>query len=152
LNSLISIWISSVKVGIPAARRIPTWFLHWKLYFCHKLWWFFLRSYSQSYQDSRHCQFLNQIRRPFLINQITARFCSLNNFISFRLPHQSCSPRRVDKFGLLIRLILISKAQDIPVWVSSMKAGIPAAIRIFCPSSRDWFEGFFFTKDWIEKC
>jgi hypothetical protein len=94
LNSLISIseaqdiliWISSVKVGIPAARRIPTRFLHWKLYFRHKLWWFFLRSYSQSYRNSRHCQFLNQIRRPFLINQITARFCSLKQFYLLSTP------------------------------------------------------------------
>jgi hypothetical protein len=26
------------------------------------------------------------------------------------------------------------------------------ALDKFCPSSQDWFEGFYFTKDWIEKC
>jgi len=33
----------------------------------------------------------------------------------FQLLHQSCSPGRVDKFGILNRLISISEAQDIPV-------------------------------------
>jgi hypothetical protein len=35
--------------------------------------------------------------------------------------------RHVDEFELLNRLISISEAQDIPVCISSVKAGIPAA-------------------------
>jgi hypothetical protein len=43
------------------------------------------------------------------------------------------------------RLISITKAQDIPICISSVKAGIHAAIRIFAqvrePDSREFFFG-----------
>jgi hypothetical protein len=42
-----------------------------------------LKSYSQSHWDARHCQFLNQIRKPFLTNQIATRLCSLKRFFHF---------------------------------------------------------------------
>jgi hypothetical protein len=64
-------------------------------------------------------------------------------FISLRILHQRCSSGHVDEFGLLNRLISISEAQDFPVWISSVKVGIPAARRIFAQvrgtDSRDFF-------------
>jgi hypothetical protein len=74
---------------------------------------------------------------PCWLTQITSRFFSLKWFYLTSTPHQSCSPGRVDKFGLLNRLILISEAQDIPVWIYSVKARIPAARRIFARVCRD---------------
>jgi len=59
--------------------------------------------------------FLNQIKRPLFTNQIAANLCSLKIFISLQILHQSCSPGRIDEFGLSNRLISILGAQDIPV-------------------------------------
>jgi hypothetical protein len=38
-----------------------------------------------------------------------------NEFISFLILDESCSPVHVDKFWFLNRLILILEAQDIPI-------------------------------------
>jgi hypothetical protein len=48
-------------------------------------------------------------------NQIATRFCSSKRIYLTSNPHESCSPVRLDEFGVLNRLILISKAQDIPL-------------------------------------
>jgi len=88
-----------------------------------------------------------------------------NDFIWLWILHKSYSPARVDEFGFLNLLISISEAQDIPVWISSMKVKNPAARRILARVCRDTiarclkFEDqlqanlkeFFWTKDWIEK-
>jgi len=85
-----------------------------------------LRADSQSDLDARHCQIKN------LFDQLD--YCQILFFkmilSQFWLLHQSYSPGRVDKFEILNRLISISEAQDIPVWISSVKVGIPAARRI----------------------
>jgi len=41
-----------------------------------------------------------------------------NEFISFLILHESCSPIHVDEFWFLNRLISILEAQDIPIWIS----------------------------------
>jgi hypothetical protein len=45
-----------------------------------------------------------------------------NEFISFLIIHESCSPIRVDEFGFLNCLISILEAQDIPVWISKRES------------------------------
>ena len=51
-------------------------------------------------------------------------------FISLRILHQNCSPGRINEFGLSNRLISISGAQDILVWISDVKVENSAASRI----------------------
>ena len=53
-----------------------------------------------------------------------------NYFIQLWILHESCSPVCVDKFWFLNRLILITKDQDIHVWISSVKVENPATRRI----------------------
>jgi hypothetical protein len=54
-------------------------------------------------------------QETFVTNQIATRFCSSKRIYLTSNPHESCSPVRLDEFGVLNRLILISKAQDIPL-------------------------------------
>ena len=44
-----------------------------------------------------------------------------NEFISLWILHESCSPVHADKLRFLNLLILISKPQDIPIWISNAK-------------------------------
>jgi hypothetical protein len=78
----IPVWKSSVKVENPTARRIPARVFALKIDSPAVviLLPVVLRSNSQSYQDARHCQSLNQIRRPIWTNQIATRFCFSKRF------------------------------------------------------------------------
>jgi hypothetical protein len=69
-------------------------------------------------------------QETFVTNQIATRFCSSKRIYLTSNPHESCSPVRLDEFGVLNRLILISKAQDIPLWISNVKTENLAARRV----------------------
>jgi hypothetical protein len=85
---------------------------------------------SQPYWDARHRYFLNQIRDPFRPTRLRLDSVLQNDFIWFLFLHEICSPVCVNEFRFLNRLISISEGQDIPVWISSVKAENPAAKRI----------------------
>jgi hypothetical protein len=97
---------------------------------------------SQSDWDAWHCQFSNQIRRSFLQTRLRPDSVLQNEFISLWILYKSCSPIRLDEFGFLNRLILISEAQDISFWRFNMKAKNHVARRVLawvCRSdSRDY--------------
>jgi hypothetical protein len=96
---------------------------------------------SQLDWDARHCQFSNQIRRFFWPTRLRPDSVLQNKFISLWILHKSYRPVRVDEFGYLNLLILISKDQDILIWISNVKAENPSARRIV---ARVFFAILFF--------
>jgi hypothetical protein len=80
---------------ISEAQDIPVWNLAWKHIILPR----------EGFQPSFGCNSVMQ-----------------NEFISLWILHQSCIPGHVNEFGLLNRSISISKAQDIPVWISSVES------------------------------
>jgi hypothetical protein len=84
---------------------------------------------------------------PFWPTRLQPDSILQNEFISFLFLHESCSPVCVDQFGFLNRLISISKAQDIPVWISKRESrefhcekdfNLSFALKTLLPSQFCW--------------
>jgi len=115
-----------------------TWFRYQKL-----------KIFSFEYLVWKHRILLWEEFQPeFVCNSILQK-----DFISLWILHESCSPVCVDEFELLNRLISISEAQNIPIWISSEKARNPAARRVLArkSDSRDYgpiWTSFFQGLNW----
>ena len=59
---------------------------------------------------------------PFWPTMLQPVFSIQKFFISVLIPYESSSHVHIDKFGLLNRLISISEAQDIPIWISKRES------------------------------
>jgi len=103
-----------------------------------------LRLYSQSYRDARHSSVFESYQETiFSPTRLRPDFVLQNDFISPWILHESYSLTCVDKFGFFNRLISISEAQDIHVWISNKEVKIlPQKIcrkKVSVPPSlQDW--------------